>query len=59
MAKWISFDMDGTLIDSEFTEWVWGHGIPVLYAEKEGLPFETAKAFVEGEYRNLPKVPHS
>jgi HAD superfamily hydrolase (TIGR01549 family) len=45
--------MDGTLVDPEFTDWVWSHGIPSLYAEKVGLPFEAAKAFVEGEYRKV------
>ena len=50
MPKYISFDMDGTLIDPEFTDWVWGHGIPTLYAEKNGISFEESKAFVEGEY---------
>jgi len=42
--------MDGTLVDAEFTDWVWGHGIPTLYAEKAGLSFEEAKAFVTEEY---------
>ena len=50
MPKIISFDMDGTLVDAEFTDWVWGHGIPTLYAEKTGLSFEEAKAFVMKEY---------
>ena len=50
MAKIISFDMDGTLVDSEFTDWVWLHGIPTLYAEKGGLFFEEAKHFVVEEY---------
>jgi len=53
MAKIISFDMDGTLIDPDFTNWVWGYGIPTLYAEKKGLPFETAKSVVEEEYRKV------
>ena len=50
MPKIISFDMDGTLVDSEFTDWVWLHGIPKLYAEKTGLPFERAKHLVVEEY---------
>jgi len=45
--------MDGTLIDSEFTDWVWSYGIPVLYGEKKGLSFEEAKKVVEGEYRKV------
>jgi putative hydrolase of the HAD superfamily len=50
IAKIISFDMDGTLVDSEFTDWVWLHGIPALYAKKVGLSFEEAKDFVVKEY---------
>ena len=53
MVKFVSFDMDGTLIGPEFTDWVWGHGIPALYAEKTGLSFEAAKAFVVEEYRKV------
>ena len=53
MPKYISFDMDGTLVDPVFTDFVWGQGIPRLYAEKVGLPFEAAKAFVEREYQNV------
>jgi putative hydrolase of the HAD superfamily len=50
MPKIISFDMDGTLINPEFTDWVWSHGIPTLYAKKVGIRFEEAKAFVVNEY---------
>ena len=45
--------MDGTLVDPVFTDFVWGQGIPTLYAEKVGLPFEAAKAFVEREYQKV------
>jgi putative hydrolase of the HAD superfamily len=45
--------MDGTLIAPEFTDWVWNHGIPRLYAEKTGLSYDSAKAYVEGEYRKV------
>ena len=50
MTRVISFDMDGTLIATEFTDWVWKHGMPSLYAAKEGITFEAAKCFVEAEY---------
>jgi HAD superfamily hydrolase (TIGR01549 family) len=50
MVKVVSFDMDGTLIDPEFTDWVWLHGIPNLYADKANLSFEEAKHFVVEEY---------
>ncbi len=50
MSKIISFDMDGTLVDPEYTDWVWLHGIPRLYAEKMNIAFEEAKDFVVGEY---------
>ncbi len=53
MPKIISFDMDGTLVDPEFTDWVWCRGIPTLYAEKTGFSFEEAKVFVEREYRKV------
>jgi HAD superfamily hydrolase (TIGR01549 family) len=50
MAKIVSFDMDGTLIDSEFTDQVWKQGIPLLYSEKTQTSFEEAKAHIEEEY---------
>jgi len=53
MTKVISFDMDGTLVDSEFTDWVWSHGIPSLYGGRKGLSFPEAKARVEEEYRKV------
>jgi HAD superfamily hydrolase (TIGR01549 family) len=53
MVRIVSFDMDGTLIESEYTDWVWHHGIPGLYAEKAGLAFDEAKDFVIREYRKV------
>ena len=53
MPKIISFDMDGTLVDPEFTDWIWGHGIPKLYAQKAGMSFNEARAFVVEEYHKV------
>lgn len=49
----ISFDMDGTLVDPEFTDWVWLHGIPELYAQQRGVSFDEAKALVVKEYQQV------
>jgi HAD superfamily hydrolase (TIGR01549 family) len=53
VPKYISFDMDGTLVDPVFTDYVWGQGIPTLYARKMGLPLDKAKVSVEEEYRKV------
>jgi putative hydrolase of the HAD superfamily len=45
--------MDGTLVATEFTDWVWHYGIPRLYAEKTGLSFDAAKDHVQDEYRKV------
>ena len=51
--KIISFDLDGTLVETEYSEWVWGVGIPQLLAKKRGVSFDEAKEVVEREYGKL------
>jgi len=48
--KVVSFDLDGTLVKPEYSEWVWGVGIPQLVAQKRGISFDEAKEVVEKEY---------
>jgi len=48
--KVVSFDLDGTLVKPEYSEWVWGVGIPQLLAQKRGISFDEAKEVVEKEY---------
>jgi putative hydrolase of the HAD superfamily len=50
-VKVISFDADGTLVTPDFSQAVWYEGVPTLYANKNGISFEEAKAFIEREYR--------
>ncbi len=51
--KVVSFDLDGTLVAPEYSEWVWSVGVPELFAEKSRIPFDQAKEIVEEEYRKV------
>jgi HAD superfamily hydrolase (TIGR01549 family) len=46
----ISFDAEGTLATFDFSQTIWHEGIPVLYAQKEGIGFDQAKAITAREY---------
>ncbi len=46
----VSFDMEGTLIPTDFSSLVWETDIPRLYGEKNGLGFDEAKRRVMAEY---------
>ena len=49
----VSFDMEGTLIDDNFSDLLWEHDIPRLYGLKNGLDFEAAKAHVLQQYDTI------
>ena len=53
LPKIISFDAEGTLVTTGFSDAVWHQAIPELYAKKHGLSFEQAKQFVRQEYDRL------
>jgi putative hydrolase of the HAD superfamily len=53
MIRVISLDMDGTLVNSRFVDKVWMEGMPMLYAEKNGLDFPVAKSYVVSEYMKI------
>ena len=53
MIRFISLDMDGTLVNSRFVDKVWMEGIPSLYAEETGQEFAAAKEYVIGEYMKI------
>ena len=51
--KVISFDVEGTLVTPDFSLAVWHEGIPSLYARRNGIGFQEAKARVETEYQEI------
>lgn len=53
MLKVISFDVDGTLVDSSFADKVWLEGVPSLYAEQHNIDFETARTIVVNAYDSV------
>lgn len=46
----ISFDLDGTLVDADYTTWVWEVGVPELYARKNNIPIAEATARIVDAY---------
>jgi putative hydrolase of the HAD superfamily len=53
IKRFLSFDLDGTLVDLAFTDLVWHQGIPELYAKKTGMDLAQARELVLQEYRKV------
>lgn len=53
MIQVISFDVDGTLVDSSYADVVWLKGVPLLYSEQYGVDFETAQQIITKEYDRI------
>jgi putative hydrolase of the HAD superfamily len=53
MTEVVSFDMDGTLIHTEYVDSVWLEGIPRIVAAKENISLVAAKEYVEQEYKKI------
>jgi HAD superfamily hydrolase (TIGR01549 family) len=51
--KIISFDVEGTLVTTDFSYAIWFEAIPELYAEKHGITLDNAKKAVEEEYKKV------
>jgi FMN phosphatase YigB (HAD superfamily) len=49
----VSFDMEGTLIDDNFSDLIWEHDVPRLYGLQNDLEFEEAKGYVLKQYDTI------
>jgi HAD superfamily hydrolase (TIGR01549 family) len=49
----ISFDAEGTLVTSDFSETIWHEAIPALYAQKKGLDLTEARKHIAEEYSKV------
>lgn len=52
-TKVISFDAEGTLVTTDFSDSIWHEAIPALYAEKHRIGLAEAKKIVRREYDRL------
>jgi len=53
MLKIISFDVDGTLVDTAYADKVWLEGVPSLYAQEHDMDFDTAREEVRKAYETI------
>jgi putative hydrolase of the HAD superfamily len=49
----LMLDMDGTVLDLAFDNYVWQELMPGKYAEQEGISEDNARAFLYSKYRSL------
>lgn len=50
MIKYVSFDIDKTLVKDSFDQFLWNEEIPKLYAKQNNISLERAKEYVFAEY---------
>jgi HAD superfamily hydrolase (TIGR01549 family) len=51
--KIISFDVEGTLVTTDFSYAIWFEAIPKMYSDKHGITFEQAKMAIISEYEKI------
>ena len=51
--KIVSFDVEGTLVTTDFSYTIWFEAIPLRYAERNGIDLDQSKVIVEEEYRKV------
>lgn len=53
MPAIVSFDLDGTLVDTTYVNHVWLEAIPRIYASQHNVPLQEAKEYIIGEYEGM------
>jgi putative hydrolase of the HAD superfamily len=53
MLKIISFDLDGTLVESSYADKVWLEGLPKLYSKEKNIPIKKAKDYIFSFYEKV------
>ncbi len=53
MIKFVSFDLDGTLVKSNYADLVWLKGLPEIYSEEKNVNFEEAKKILFKKYDEI------
>lgn len=53
LIKAISFDLDGTLVKTDYVDAVWLEEIPKIYADKNKISFKEAKDYIIEEYEKV------
>ena len=53
MKKMVSFDLDGTLVNAGYGDYVWNLGIPEEFSKKYAVPLEQAKEQIVRQYESI------
>ena len=51
--KVLSLDLEGTIVDTNFSYVIWEDSVPKLYAKEKGMDVDTAKAHVMSKYSEI------
>jgi len=52
-VRFISLDLDGTIVNRDYVDYFWLELVPTLYSERRGLSLEDAKREVQRQYDEI------
>jgi len=52
-VRFVSLDLDGTIVNRDYVDYFWLELVPTLYAERHGLSLEEAKKEVQRQYDEI------